>query len=375
VRLLVAGLTGQLGHGLVEAAERADVELVPLVRPTARRRAADRVTRLFGPGALGDRTLEGDVTQPLWGLDESRLPELAAELDGVLDLAAEVDWTAGDEALFTTNVLGATHGLELARRLSAAGGRCRLFCLASSVHVAGARTGQVPEQRLGPDGSRTRYEQSKWEAEEAVLHPGREPGAPRVLVARIGGLIGSSETGATVRRNSLYMLADEWDRARGGVIPAFGRGRVDMLPRDVAGQLLLRAARGALEESAPVPEIVHVCAGEAAPRTDAVIEIARSLDATGRLAPKRRIPLPAPALAWVTQNAERFLPLSRRDGNALVGTRYLALDRTFERNALAALVGDDLPAPAAEEIARLTFEVGPPPVRPLPAGSLARYAA
>jgi len=359
VKILVAGLTGQLGHGLAEAAA-ASVELVPVARRGARRSAAERVARTFASRALADATVEGDVAEPVWGLSDANFERLAPEVDGVVNLAAEVDWTAPDRRLFAANALGALNGLECARRLRARSGRCAFYCLASSVHVAGGRTGSVPEARLGPDGRRTRYEQSKWHGEEAVL------GAPAacddglgLLVARIGGLVGSSTTGATVRRNSLYLLADRWGDLPGGLMPSFGSGRIDVLPRDVVGALLLRALRAAARRGGG-RRIVHVCAGETAPRTDALIALAQSLDAAGRLAPVRQVPAPRGAMVWAAQNAERFLDLSRERGNAVAGLRYLALDRLFERGRLAELVGGDLPGASVELVARLVFGLDEP---------------
>jgi thioester reductase-like protein len=372
VRLLVAGLSGQLGHGVVESAGD-DVELIPLARSTPRRAAASRIASALGAGALAERTVEGDVTQPRWGLSDEALDELAPTIDGVLDLAGEVDWTAPDHRLFAANVLGAANGLECARALSSrGGGRCRLLCVASSVHVAGGRTGRVPEARLSPDPDRTRYETSKWQGEEVVLEQAR--GLPAVMVARIGGLLGNSASGATTKRNSLYLLADEWNRLPGGLMPRFGNGRVDMLPRDTAGAALLRAVRAALAAPEEAPDVVHICAGESAPRTDALLALARSLDGAGRLAPIRSVPVPGRALVWASQNAERFTSLSRQRGNALTGIRYLAIDRTFERDRLAALIGDDLPATSAEQTARLAFALPEAEPRPVGDPELARLS-
>jgi len=370
VRLLVAGLTGQLGQGLLEAAEGTDAELVPVIRATARRSATDRARSVFGRGPLSERTVEGDVTQPSWGLGDDVLDELASGIDAVLNLAGEVDWTATDRSLFTTNVVGAAGGLECARTLYRRGSRCRAYCLASSVHVAGGLTGRVPEARLGSDGKRTRYEHSKWPAEELVLDGASKHDAPAVVVARIGGLIGNSVTGATARRNSLYLLADEWRRLPGRVMPSFGAGRVDALPRDAAGRLVLRTVAAALADSAP--EVVHVCAGEAAPRTDALVALARSMDVTGRLGGAVPLPVPSRALVWASQNAERFVDMSRPRGNALAGLRYLLLDRMFERDRLATAVGTDLPAPSLEQLARLLFELPTPEPRSVGDPAIAR---
>lgn len=376
MRVLVAGITGQLGHGLVEVAAARDVELVPLARSVGRRDAAARVRRAFRDHPeLADRTLEGDVTAPRWGLSDATLRTLAGEVDVVLDLAGETNWAAPTRRLLATNVTGATQGHEVARALRAAGGERVAYCYASSIHAAGARLGRIPESPFDAHGERTPYEQSKWLAERRLLDVVRAGSGPPVGIARVGGLVGNSVTGETAKRNSLYMLADRWERLPGRLLPMVGRGRIDMLPRDVAADLLLRFAEGLWRSAPPRPEIGHVCAGESAPTAAALLGALRSVDGEGRVAPPRALPLPARPLVWASQHVDRFHALSTLQRNAVIGLRYLALDRVFERSRLARLVGCDLPAPTVEQLARLAFELpGPEPVPWRRDQALARFA-
>lgn len=376
MRVLVAGITGQLGHGLVEVAGERGVELVPLARAVGRRDAPARIRRAFRDHPeLAERTLEGDVTAPRWGLPDATLRTLAREVDVVLDLAGETNWAAPTRRLLATNVTGATQGHEVARALRSAGGERVAYCYASSIHAAGGRLGRIPEAPFDAHGERTPYEQSKWLAERRLLDPVRARSGPPVGIARVGGLVGHSVTGATAKRNSLYMLADRWDRLPGRVLPVVGRGRVDMLPRDVAADLLLRFVERVWRSAPPRPEIGHVCAGEAAPTTAALLAALRAVDAEGRVAPPRAVPVPARPLVWASQHVDRFHVLSTLQRNALMGLRYLALDRVFERGRLARLVGGGLPAPTAEQLARLAFELpGPDPVPWRRDEALARFA-
>lgn len=372
MRALVAGLTGQLGHGLVETAGDR-LEIVPLVRPVGRRGPARRVESAFRDRPeLAAATVEGDVTQRRFGLDDEAVRRLAPEIDVVLNVAGETDWAAPQRRLFGANVLGAANGLELARALHDAGGRCGLYCYASSIHAAGGMAGRIAEVQLGPDADRTPYEQTKWLGEQAVLEGGRGDG-PAVAVARMGGLVGSSRTGHTVKRNSLYTLADRWDDLPRGLMPVHPRGRVDMLPRDMAAEALIGLVEGVRERRPPEPVIAHVCAGEAAPSTLALLRAVRSLDLAGVRSRVRALPVPRRPLVWATQNAERFLSLSGADRNVVMGLRYLAIDRVFERARLAQLSGA-LPAPSLEELVRLVFGAGAGEVEPAPEyGSLARF--
>jgi nucleoside-diphosphate-sugar epimerase len=357
MRFLLAGVTGQLGHGIVEAsADRAD-QLIPVLRPHGRLTPGERMRRLFPARAeLAEHALAGDVSRPSWGLEPGQLRRLARDIDGVINVAAETDWSVSARRLAAVNTLGAVRGHDLARALARESGRRMTYCWASSVHVAGSATGLIAEQPLGPDGRRTPYEHSKWLGEQALLDPQRR-GEVSTAIARIGGLLGNSQTGATARRHSLYMLADRWSRLPARVLPVVRGGRVDMLPREQAGDLLLRFASAAVRLSEPDPLLVHVCAGEAAPTTDALLAALGSIDITGRISRPRPVVVPARALMWMSENLDRVHALAPSWRNVVVGTRYLALDRIFERGRLARLVARPLPAPTVEEIARLAFEL------------------
>ena len=102
------------------------------------------------------------------------------------------------------------------------------------------------------------------------------------------------------------------ERAASGT-NAGGAGGIGAIDSGSAGAAvdapLVADAAGDTSESfdgAP-PEIVHVCAGDGAPRTDALVEVAQSLDGTGKLAGVRRLPLPPRAIIWASQNADRFV--------------------------------------------------------------------
>lgn len=369
----MAGATGQLGAGVVEAAADLGCELVPVVRSLHGRRPAERLERLFGdrPG-LRAAAIAGDVTLPRWGLDE-HLDRLAAEVDAVLNVAAETNWAAPARRMAAVNVLGAINGRRLASALAKRHPRCAAYCHASSVFVAGGRTGLVPENRFGPDAYRTPYEHSKWLAEDALLSDPAD-GGPPLAIARMGGLLGNSKTGATARRHSLYLLADRLDRLPGGVLPLDPKGRVDMLPREQAGAALLRFVASAVRLASGEPLIVHVCAGESAPTTRSLFDTVRALDVHGRVSRVRLLPLPGEASLVAANQLGRFHALPSRWRNAITGLRYLTLDRVFERERLARLLGGRVPSPPVESIARLAFGLEPAPGSRNSFDVLARFA-
>jgi hypothetical protein len=68
---------------------------------------------------------------------------------------------------------------------------------------------------------------------------------------------------------------------------------------------------------------------------------------------------------WSSNNLDRLGNFPAAEQNLLVGLRYLALDRVFERARIASLVDGPLPKVSAEQLARLVFEsepFAPPPL-------------
>ena len=371
MHLLVAGATGQVGQGLLEACARLGA---PAPRVTALVRRRRRAAHVLGEAVTGQ--LVGDVSQPGWGLTEADLAELG-EVDAVVNLAGVTDWTASHAALDRVNVLGASHGLDLAEQLGARLGRTVPYLWASSVFVAGLMDGYVVEDPLPPGTDRTPYELSKWTAERALLGRARRTGHP-VLVARVGGVVGNSVTGRTTRRSSLYQLVSRRDEERRlRVLPAQRGARVDTLPRDLVGEALLRMlghgrARGYDAWRAGV--IAQVAAGERAPTLAAMLAHLEAVDAGHRYQVPRLVPVSRGVVQTLTRTGTRYVRLSRQAGNRLHGLRYVAVDRVFERGRFAALTGGWLPAVPLETILRITFDLAEhPPVVPTADLPLGRF--
>lgn len=360
MRLLVAGITGQLGAGIVETCDRALVDCVALARPIATRGAGARLRSAFPDRPdLADNAVEGDVTRGNWGLDAATIRRLAVDVDGVLNVAGATNWAGDRRQLNAVNVIGATHGYQLAQALGEAAGSRKLYCYASSIHAAGGAQGSLPEFPFGRHENRTAYELSKWLGETSLLErAARDAGdGPALCIARVGGLVGNSVTGATRRRNSLYMLADRLEDLPLGLLPLSRGGRVDMLHRDVAAGLLLDALLQLHAAPPDAPEIVHVCAGESAPLTEAVFSALDSIDLAHRRRRPRTFRIPTGALLATSEQLRRYHDVPQRWNNMLIGLRYLSLDRIFERARLAALLPRPLPTIAIEDLVRSAFEL------------------
>ncbi len=372
MKLLLTGITGQLGTAVAEIASERGVGIVPVVRRD--RTGLMPFDRAFP--ALAAARVTGDVREPAWGLSERDLDELAESVDAVVNLAGNTNWAGSGRDLYAVNVLGARNGLDVARELRRRSGRRVLYTYASSIFVAGGVVGRIAEEQLAADRHRTAYEQSKWLAERELAKQHR-PGDPDVLISRVAALLGDSRTGATLKRNSLYLLAERWDDLPGRLLPAMRGARVDVLPRDTAAGALLDAITGMLHGGPrPEPVVTHIAAGERAPTIRGLLEVARALSPLSFGKWVRPVPATAEQVLWVSANAERFLPLSQAWRNSIIGLRYIGLDRVMERGRLAELVDGPLPAPSTELLARLLFDL-PAPQRPLaPADSgLSRFLA
>jgi nucleoside-diphosphate-sugar epimerase len=365
--MLMSGITGQLGTAVATA---GGADIVPLVR---RPRPGQVPFARLHP-ELAREAVTGDIREPYWGLRDRELDSLAGTVDVVAGLAGETNWAGTGRELYAANVLGAVHGLDLARELRRRSGRRVVFCYTSSIFVAGGAVGTIAEAPLPADRHRTAYEQSKWLAERELVARHR-PGDPDVLIARIGALLGDSRTGATRHRNSLYLLAQRWDELPGRMLPVMRGARVDALPRDLAADALLNAVAGLLRGGERhEPLTVHVSAGERAPTIRGLLETARSLAPLSFGRWVRLVPVSAGQVLWLSGHAERFLPLSGAWRNSMIGLRYIGLDRVMERARLAGLVNGELPAPGAELLARLLFGLptAAPPAVPADDG-LARF--
>ncbi|HZN17497.1 MAG TPA: SDR family oxidoreductase [Micromonosporaceae bacterium] len=370
MKLLLAGVTGQLGTAVAELAPSRGVEVIPVVR--GGRRGKVPFERVFP--TLATAQVTGDVRAAGWGLPDAVLDELSRGVDAVVNLAGETNWAGNGRDLYAVNVLGARYGLDVTRQLQRRSGRRVLYCYASSIFVAGGLIGSIAEAPLRTDRHRTAYEHSKWVAERELAAQ-RRPDDPDVLVSRVSALLGDSQTGRTLKRNSLYLLAERWDDLPGRALPVMRDARVDALPRDMAAAALLDSLAGMLRAGPqPEPVITHLAAGEQAPTLRSLLEAARAVSPLAFGKWVRLVPAKASQVLWVSANAERFLPLSQAWRNSIIGLRYIGLDRVMERGHLADLVDGPLPAPDAGLLARLLFDLPTPqrPVAPADAG-LSRF--
>ncbi|MGX4693981.1 thioester reductase domain-containing protein [Streptomyces sp. JNUCC 63] len=218
-RVLLTGATGFLGsHMLLDLLRHSDVHVYCLVRAADEEAAVGRLGealrsyRLPWSSEVRRRVtvLPGDIRRPRLGLSDELWQSLALELDGVVGVAAAVDFLRGYQSLRASNVLGALTLAELA-----ATGRPKPLHHISSIAVFN----EVGITAMGEDDPLAHvdrlvsgYDQSKWAAEVA-LRRARDHGLV-VTALRPGGIGGHAKTGA-------YNPQD----LSSGLISAFGRFR------------------------------------------------------------------------------------------------------------------------------------------------------
>jgi thioester reductase-like protein len=143
--------------------------------------------------------LEGDVTEPLLGLDSEAVAWLTEHCTAVLHSAASLTFFAeGDGEPWSTNLDGTRHVLELCQ----ATGIHELHYV-STAYVCGMREGVIFESELDCGQSfRNDYERSKLQAEQLVRS---DPFITNLTVYRPTVIAGDSRTGYTNTYHGLFM--------------------------------------------------------------------------------------------------------------------------------------------------------------------------
>ena len=223
-RVLLTGATGFLGsHMLLDLLRHSDAHVYCLVRAAGEEAAVARLGEALTKYALPWSSevrrrvtvLPGDIREPRLGLPDDLWDRLAAELDGVVSVAAAVDFLRGYPSLRASNVLGALTLAELA-----ATGRPKPLHHISSVAVFN----EVGMPSMGEDDPLAHidrlvagYDQSKWAAEVA-LRRARDHGLV-VTALRPGGIGGHTKTGAYNPQDLSSGLLSAFARYR--TVPAF----------------------------------------------------------------------------------------------------------------------------------------------------------
>jgi thioester reductase-like protein len=237
--IFMTGASGAVGRQLVALLlRRTDAELYLLVHK--------RGASCDAPALLRDvveldpapefvervRLVAGDMEKERLGLPEGTYSELSGRVTGILHAAACTRFDLPLGRAREINVEGTKRVVQL-------GESCRRldrFAFLSTAYVAGKRTGAIYEHELAHDcGFANTYEQSKYEAEQAVNDARvRLP----VAVYRLSTLLGDSKTGRVTHFTAPHLSLQIMRRGLASLVPGTPRCVVDLIPSDYAAAML-----------------------------------------------------------------------------------------------------------------------------------------
>jgi thioester reductase-like protein len=241
--VLLTGATGFLGmEVLARLLERGDRDVICLIRAESDAAAEGRLEEVLRglwddpkPYRARARAVAGDVTVPNLGLRPGVRPAIAEEIGSLLHCAASISFDLPLEEARLINVEGTREVIGFAREAKALG-RLERFVHVSTAYVSGRHPGVFRERQLDAGQAfRNTYEQTKWEAEHALV--AADDLAP--AVARPSIVMGDSRTGWTPAFNVLYWPLRAFARGLFDHVPALSDGRVDVVTVDYVAAALV----------------------------------------------------------------------------------------------------------------------------------------
>ncbi len=173
--------------------------------------------------------LEGDITLPNLGLDDTEFAAIAPRIHIVWHLAAIYDLAVERKTAWKVNVHGTAGVNEFVRQLP----NLKRYMYFSTAYVAGRRHGRLLETELvRPPAFKNYYEETKYEAELRVEDLKSE--IP-LTILRPGIVCGHSKTGETVKFDGPYFFLNMMDTLRGMTfIPYIGSKKttINVVPVD-----------------------------------------------------------------------------------------------------------------------------------------------
>lgn len=254
--VLVTGPTGSLGPAVVARLLHRD-EVVALLRPgeagaPARFEALRADVAGADPAAPIERLtyVAGDLAEPGAGLPDEHRRALAARVTRVLHLAANTRFSLPLDEARAGNLATTANALALAAALP----RLEAMQVASTLYVAGTRTGTILEDDLAETSFVNTYERAKFEAERAVRTRMRD--LP-LTVARVATILGSSRTGEVRIPTALHRALRLVHRGLVPMIPGEPSQSVEVLDVEHAAEAMAALLVDAFEPGATY----HVTAG------------------------------------------------------------------------------------------------------------------
>ena len=245
--VLLTGATGFLGAQIAQRLlKEKDLTIIALVRAEDQAAAIQRLERAWWDNpelaaALRENSrvevMQGDVSLPRLGLDETEYTRLTERVTHIIHSAADLRVNVPIDALRKTNVEGTATMLAFAKDVNRNHGLER-YSHISTAYVAGRRKGAIAEADLtGEYGFSNAYEMSKYEGE--VLVQAAKSDLP-ISVFRPGMIVGSADSGEIQTFNTFYYPLRLYLTGKMPMIPADPAMPVNIIPVDVAADAVVR---------------------------------------------------------------------------------------------------------------------------------------
>ncbi|MCC6493252.1 MAG: SDR family oxidoreductase [Pirellulales bacterium] len=295
--ILLTGGTGVVGSAIVPLLLRRQATVHLIVRAGSQEELQQRSRHLTEYWTSRDGShrpaatqfYRGDVTKPQLGLQPDEYASLQEKTTHVIHSAGNVRLNLPIEAARACAVDSVREILRFSEPGLAAG-RIQKLEIVSTIGVAGAVSGAVPERRLTERRQfRNTYEAAKAEAEELCWNA-IDVGAP-LTIHRPSMVVGDSLDGAAMRTQVFsYIVEFLSGRRTWGILPNLRHARLDIIPVDYVAR--------AIVESCFRPQwagrILHLCSGPEyeLPLQELATEVRNAYTVGGfRLPPCRVIPL------------------------------------------------------------------------------------
>lgn len=204
----LTGVTGTLGREILKRLlETTPHRFFLLIRSTARLSAQDRLKKILNShwDKVQDRVsiIEGDVTQPQFGLEKHAYEKMQRQIDRIYHIAALTSLNGTQEDCFRINLNGTMEMLKFAWGTKQAGGLERFIYFSTAYAAGSLQTYCSLEDSLPEHQAHANYyEASKYAAETRVREE-MANGLP-VTIFRPSIVVGDSRTGAVSEFNVIY---------------------------------------------------------------------------------------------------------------------------------------------------------------------------
>ena len=208
--IFLTGFPGFIASRLVERLACPGTEFFLLVQPQfvdSAMGSIGSIARAKNVPLENFALVDGDITKPNMGIDETDLNAIRAETTDIFHLAAVYDLAVEKDVAYSVNLEGTRHVNEFAETAK----NLNRYNYVSTCYVAGKRKGRILETELQHDaGFRNHYEETKYLAELEVEQLKKK--LP-VTIFRPSVVVGDSKTGETAKYDGIYYLIHYLRRA------------------------------------------------------------------------------------------------------------------------------------------------------------------